>query len=191
MANREELCSTQVEPSSTQENKANGENDAPTQEQAQDPLFVDQVAMQEPSSPSQDASQYQGQDQASTSQVEVTPQDDQGQHFGQDEDPNDQDDQVIIPRSYEDVEARHEASIARAYKKIDAALEKVAENLTMGSTTRGQLARFSEHHAHISMVEPKKVFEELEDSDWLEAIDRKSTRLNSSHSGESRMPSSA
>ena len=63
--------------------------------------------MQEPSSPSQDGSQDQGQDQpSSSSQVEVTPQDDQGQHFGQDGDPNDQDDQVIIPRSNEGIEAR-------------------------------------------------------------------------------------
>ena len=84
MPDREELCSTQVEPSSTQENQANGANDAPTQEQAQDPLIVDQVALQEPSSPSQDASQDQGQDQPSTSHVEVTSQDDQGQHSGQD-----------------------------------------------------------------------------------------------------------
>ena len=34
----------------------------------------------------------------------------------------------------------------------------------------GQLSRFTEHHAHISMVEPKKVFESLEDLDWLEAM---------------------
>ena len=31
----------------------------------------------------------------------------------------------------------------------------------------------------------------LADCDYLDARDRKSTRLNSSHSGESRMPSSA
>ena len=60
LADREELCSTQVEPSSTQENQANGANDAPTQEQDEEPSIVDQVAMQEPSSPSQDASQDQG-----------------------------------------------------------------------------------------------------------------------------------
>ena len=37
-------------------------------------------------------------------------------------------------------------------------------------STRRQLANFSEHQAHISMVEPKKVFEALEDPDWLEAM---------------------
>src|SRR3954463_12963587 len=30
--------------------------------------------------------------------------------------------------------------------------------------------RFSEHQAHISMIEPKKVWEALEDFDWLEAM---------------------
>ena len=101
--------------------------------------------MQEPSSQPQDASQ----DQPLTSQVEVTPQDDQDQHSGQYGDPNDQDDQVIIPRSNEDIEDRRMVRVSKALKKIDASLDKMAENLTLGRTTRGQLARFSEHHAHI------------------------------------------
>ena len=70
--------------------------------------------MQEPSSQPQDASQDQVQDQPSTSQVEVITQDDQGQHFGQDGDSNDQDDQVIPPRSNEEIEARHQARVARS-----------------------------------------------------------------------------
>ena len=145
---------------------------------------------------------------------------------------------MIPPRNNEDIEAHRVARMARAYKKIDVSLDKVADNLTSRRITRGQLSRFSEHHAHISMVEPKKVFEALEDYDWVESMheelhnfernkvwelvekpkdclnvigtkwifknkqdsngvvvrnkaDRKSTRLNSSHSGESRMPSSA
>ena len=44
----------------------------------------------------------------------------------------------------------------------------MAENLARKRTTRIQLASFSERHAHISMVEPKKVFEALEDYDWVE-----------------------
>ena len=44
VADREELCSTQVEPSSSQDNQANGATNAPNQEQAQDPPVVDQVA---------------------------------------------------------------------------------------------------------------------------------------------------
>ena len=77
---------------------------------------------------------------------------------------------MIQPRSNEEIEAHCQARIGKEYKKIDASLDKVAENLTLGRTTRGQLARFSEHHAHISMVEPKKVFEALEDYDWVEAM---------------------
>ena len=37
-------------------------------------------------------------------------------------------------------------------------------------STRKQLANFSEHQAYISMVEPQKVFEALEDPDWLDAM---------------------
>jgi hypothetical protein len=32
------------------------------------------------------------------------------------------------------------------------------------------LANFSSHHAYISFVEPQKVFEALEDPDWVEAM---------------------
>ena len=38
------------------------------------------------------------------------------------------------------------------------------------TSTRKQLASFSEHQAHISMVEPKKVFEALEDKDWVDTM---------------------
>ena len=37
-------------------------------------------------------------------------------------------------------------------------------------STRRQVGNFCEHQAHISMVEPQKVFEALEDPDWLEAM---------------------
>ena len=37
-------------------------------------------------------------------------------------------------------------------------------------STRAQLRPFGEHQAYISMVEPKKVWEALEDPDWLEAM---------------------
>ena len=49
-------------------------------------------------------------------------------------------------------------------------LDKVIGDLRSKVTTRRQLANFSDHQAHISMVEPKKVFEALEDLDWLEAM---------------------
>ena len=47
-------------------------------------------------------------------------------------------------------------------------LDKVLGDLRSKVSTRRQLASFSDHQAHISMVEPKKVFEVFEDQDWLE-----------------------
>ena len=80
VADREELCSTQVEPSSSQDNQVNGVSNAPNLDQVQDPSIVDQCVSQESSSSSHDASQDLGQDQPSTPHVEVTHVD-QGQHF--------------------------------------------------------------------------------------------------------------
>jgi hypothetical protein len=37
-------------------------------------------------------------------------------------------------------------------------------------STLSQLAKFSNHQAYISMVEPKKVFEALEDPNWMDAM---------------------
>ena len=48
--------------------------------------------------------------------------------------------------------------------------DQVLGDLKAKMTTRRQLANFSSHHAYISMIEPKKVYEALEDSDWLEAM---------------------
>ena len=52
----------------------------------------------------------------------------------------------------------------------DHTLENVVGGLRRGISTRDQLKNFGEHQAHISMVEPKKVWEALEDSDCLEAM---------------------
>ena len=49
-------------------------------------------------------------------------------------------------------------------------LEKVIGDVRDKVSTQRQLANFSDHHAHIAMVEPKKVSEDLEDPDWLEAM---------------------
>ena len=136
-------------------------------------FHVDKVTMQEPSPSSSSQvidSQDQGQDQPSTSHVEDAHNDDQGQHSGQDGDPNDQDDQVIPPRNNEDIKTRRTARIARALKHIDANQDQMESVFHQGRSTRRQLASFSEHHAHISMVEPKKVFEALEDSDCPKAL---------------------
>ena len=49
-------------------------------------------------------------------------------------------------------------------------LDKVIGDVRGKLSTRRQLASFCEHQAYISMVEPQKVFEALEDPDWLEAM---------------------
>jgi hypothetical protein len=49
-------------------------------------------------------------------------------------------------------------------------MESVIGSVRRGVSTRRQLANFSSHHAYISCVEPQKVFEVLEDPDWIEAI---------------------
>ncbi|KAK1661717.1 hypothetical protein QYE76_049876, partial [Lolium multiflorum] len=151
VASREELCSTTVEPSSSQHQQTlpSEANDAPTQEQEQDPpSYV------------QDQGQDQGQDQPII-------------HNGQDGDPNDQVDQVTPPRprkTKEEIEARRLARRERNLELRGHTHDKVLGDVRAKVSTRRQLANFSHHHAYISLVEPKKVFEALEDSDWLEAM---------------------
>ena len=44
---------------------------------------------------------------------------------------------------------------------------------------------------HLNLEEGHPVEQRIECTQWAEPLDRKSTRLNSSHNRESRMPSSA
>ena len=37
-------------------------------------------------------------------------------------------------------------------------------------STRAQLMKFSEHHSFLSVIEPQKVYEALEDDDWVDAM---------------------
>ncbi|KAK1697011.1 hypothetical protein QYE76_013708 [Lolium multiflorum] len=92
---------------------------------------------------------------------------------GQDGDPNDQVDQVTPPRprrTKEEIEARRLARRDRNLEILGHTHDKVLSDVRGRVSTRRQLANFSNHHAYISLVEPKKVFEALEDSDWLEAM---------------------
>ncbi|KAK1665220.1 hypothetical protein QYE76_053379 [Lolium multiflorum] len=92
---------------------------------------------------------------------------------GQDGDPNDQVDQVIPPSpriTKEEIEARRLARRDRNLEIREHTHDKVLGDVRARVSTRRQLANFSNHHAYISLVEPKKVFEALEDSDWLEAM---------------------
>ena len=147
--------SIQVEASSSQVETAPimEANDAPPQEQVQDPPHVDQVAMQEPSSPIVDASQGHDQDQPSPSIVEDVLQDDQGQHSGQDGDSNDQDDQEIPPRCNRDIETRRKARVEKDFKIKSHRLENILGDHKRGVTTRRQLASFSEQIGRASCRE--------------------------------------
>ena len=95
---------------------------------------------------------------------------DQGHESRQDGDSNHQDDQVIPARSNREIKLCCQARAKRDFELKNHTLEAVIGDLNRSVTTRGQLASFSEHQAHISMVKPKKVFEALEDPNWLEAM---------------------
>ncbi|KAK1619699.1 hypothetical protein QYE76_025216, partial [Lolium multiflorum] len=165
VASREELCSTTVEPSSSQHQQTPSieANDAPTQEQEENP-------------PSH--VQDQGQDQPrihddQAHEVEHSQEIEEAPIEGQDGDPNDQVDQVTPPRpkrTKEEIEARRLARRDRTLEIRGHTHDKVLGDVRAKVSTRRQLANFSNHHAYISVVEPKKVFEALEDSDWVEAM---------------------
>ncbi|KAK1628162.1 hypothetical protein QYE76_002477 [Lolium multiflorum] len=92
---------------------------------------------------------------------------------GQDGDPNDQFDQVTPPRpkrTKEEIEAHRLARRDRTLEIRGHTHDKVLGDVRAKVSTRRQLANFSNHHAYIFVVEPKKVFEALEDSDWVEAM---------------------
>ena len=70
---------------------------------------------------------------------------------------------MIPPRSNEEIEARHIANNARTMEIMQHYLDKFFGDWRSKVTTRGQLSCFSDHQAHISMIEPKKFCEALED----------------------------
>ncbi|KAK1695105.1 hypothetical protein QYE76_011802 [Lolium multiflorum] len=176
VASREELCSTTVEPSSSQHQQTPSleANDAPTQEQEENPPSHEQDQGQDqPSIQDQPfdicTSPNIVQDQAH--EVEHSQEIEEAQIEGQDGDPNDQVDQVTPPRpTKEEIEARRLARRERQLERLEHTHDKVLGDVRAKVSTRRQLANFSNHHAYISVVEPKKVFEALEDSDWVEAM---------------------
>jgi len=113
------------------------------------------------SGPDGDQDQFSHQDNAAMLS------DDQGQLNGQDEDENSGDDQVA---SQEQAKTRRKARIARTMEIREHTLDKVLGDVRGKVSTRRQLANFSNHQAYISMVEPQKVYEALDDPDWLEAM---------------------
>ncbi|KAK1662065.1 hypothetical protein QYE76_050224 [Lolium multiflorum] len=149
VASREELCSTTVEPSSSQHQQTPSleANDAPTQEQEENPPSHEQDQGQDqPSIQDQPfdicTSPNIVQDQAH--EVEHSQEIEEAQIEGQDGDPNDQVDQVTPPRpTKEEIEARRLARRERQLERLEHTHDKVLGD---------------------------KVFEALEDSDWVEAM---------------------
>ncbi|KAK1651987.1 hypothetical protein QYE76_069792 [Lolium multiflorum] len=182
VASREELCSTTVEPSSSQHQQTPSieANDAPTQEQEENPPSHVQDQGQDQPRIHDGSDEYPFdicaspnivQDQAH--EVEHSQEIEEAPIEGQDGDPNDQVDQVTPPRprkTKEEIEARRLARRERQLERLEHTHDKVLGDVRAKVSTRRQLANFSNHHAYISLVEPKKVFEALEDSDWLEAM---------------------
>ncbi|KAK1681779.1 hypothetical protein QYE76_042627 [Lolium multiflorum] len=178
VASREELCSTTVEPSSSQHQQTPSleANDAPTQEQEENPPSHEQDQGQDQPSiqdqpfdicTSPNIVQDQAHEDEHSQEIE------EAQIEGQDGDPNDQDDQVTPPRprkTKEEIEARRLARRDRILEIRGHTHDKVLGDVRAKVSTRRKLANFSNHHAYISVVEPKKVFEALEDSDWVEAM---------------------
>jgi hypothetical protein len=72
--------------------------------------------------------------------------------------------------SFEEIEARRKERVEKTLIRRGHTLDQVVGDLRNQMTTRRQLSNFSDHQAYISMVEPQKVFEALEDPDWLEAM---------------------
>src|SRR4051794_35129094 len=60
--------------------------------------------------------------------------------------------------------------IASRLKSQDLSVDQVLGSIQNGVTTRSQLRNFFAHNAFVYCVEPQKVFEALEDPDWLEAM---------------------
>ncbi|KAK1605477.1 hypothetical protein QYE76_029150 [Lolium multiflorum] len=180
VASREGLCSTTVEPSSSQHQQtpSSEANDAPTQEQEQNPLSHEQDQGQDQPRIHDGSDEYPFDICASPNIVQDQAHEDEqpqaieeAQIEGQDGDPNDQVDQVIPPRpTKEEIEARRLARRERQLERLEHTHDKVLGDVRAKVSTRRQLANFSNHHAYISVVEPKKVFEALEDSDWVEAM---------------------
>ncbi|KAK1616242.1 hypothetical protein QYE76_021759 [Lolium multiflorum] len=159
VASREGLCSTTVEPSSSQHQQTPSleANDAPTQEQEENPPSHVQDQGQDQSRIHDGSDEFPFdvctspnivQDQAH--EVENSQEIEEAQIEGQDGDPNDQVDQVLPPRprrTKEEIEARR---LARRERTLE---------------IRGHT-----HDKVLGDVRAKKVFEALEDSDWVEAM---------------------
>jgi hypothetical protein len=99
------------------------------------------------------------------------PLDDQGNPTVQGEDQNSdhEDDQVVSQESPLEARTRREKKLESILRQRSISLENVG-SIRKGVSIRRQLSNFSSHHAFVSYVEPKKVYEALEDPDCLNAM---------------------
>jgi hypothetical protein len=167
LAEGEGLCSTQVDPSPSQ-----------AQQAPQGPIDANQRQSLDhhPSEQGQDQDQVDGGepspmvDQGQAQDDEHVQYDEQAQVEGQGEDQNSGDDKGVSQESFEEAQARHARKVEEALHKGSHTMDSVIGSVRRGVSIRRQLANFSSHHAYISCVEPQKVFEALEDPDWVEAM---------------------
>ncbi|KAK1649001.1 hypothetical protein QYE76_066806 [Lolium multiflorum] len=89
---------------------------------------------------------------------------------GQGEDRNHDEDQVASQESIPKVNTRLEDTTTRHLCLKSHSLRNVLGDLKSKVSTRRKLANFCEHHAFVSMVEPLKVNDVLEDPDWFLAM---------------------
>ena len=160
MAEGEGQCSTHVEPSPSQDPHA-------SEEQSEGPHLHEQDQGQDqPKDGGEPPNDAQGQ----VLPLEQVQDQEQAQDLEQAQDGT-QDNHVDPPPSTAEEELeRLAAKISSKLTTQGHLMENVVGSLRKGVSTRRQLANYYEHHAFVSCVEPQKVYEALEDSDWLNAM---------------------
>src|SRR6187399_2198323 len=160
VAEGEGQCSTQVEPSPTQDPHA-------SEEQSEGPQPDEQGQVQ-------DQSQDGGEPPNDAQGQALSSEQDQDQDEAQDQDQAldvAQDDQLSAPQlSLEEQLERRVATIASRLASREHHMENILGSITKGVSTRRKLANYCAHQAFVSCVEPQKVYEALEDPDWLNAM---------------------
>ena len=85
----------------------------------------------------------------------------------------------------------HDLSYECPGKVLASSRNLMEENESFAHFVNLAIRKSKERTAYFTVKEARRVWKELAKGPDNEMLDRKSTRLNSSHSGESRMPSSA
>ena len=77
---------------------------------------------------------------------------------------------MVFHGTPEETQARIQAKVDKMLRLKEHKLSDVLGDVRGKLSTCSQLALFSNHHSFISIIEPKKVYEALEDDDWVEAM---------------------